>query len=322
MATIACISDTHESSPDYLSRSLFPGYIDSLEADRRDDVYRALTCVLSHCHDEVVRFLANAKQRPWDMLIHLGDVTGGWNECGIDHPSVLSLAEKALEKYKSVAHFVGICWGNHDTGYADTIGGLSVESIYACRRLSPLHWSHYREGILFLGVCSPLMSYYHGEHTNLISDLREEQLAFVAQTLASHKGMPWVLCTHDVDFSPFAKVLHPYTDTLIHVLYGDKHSPLGAKLEKVKGYLNPLSYLSFAGMCRRRGTLCPSVAPLWWHGGACITGEVLNGKLKLTINESVLSPELAAWVNDFRFSSFIKCALPYSRFKSPRMFRY
>src|SRR3989344_4553718 len=134
MKSVVCISDTHEMSRDHRSHALFPGYIDSLSAEERQEKYSMFVSTVSECHRQVLAFLKN--QRLWDVLFHFGDVTGGWNEQGLAAPELFEIARQTLVSYRSMTSQVCICWGNHDTGYGHTIGDLSLESVETCRMLS------------------------------------------------------------------------------------------------------------------------------------------------------------------------------------------
>src|SRR5436190_2956271 len=174
-ANVALISDTHLTSPAFESYSIFPSHLLALPRDRAELLYESFRVSFEGSHEQAL--FALREQGPYEALFHLGDLTNGWQEKGLAHPSVRLQALKALERYRKLFPKVHIAWGNHDTGYG--FGGLSHESLIACDDLSPLFWKEDIGGVIFIGVCSPLAA-YEGRDTRIISK-REAQRAFVTE---------------------------------------------------------------------------------------------------------------------------------------------
>jgi hypothetical protein len=272
---IGCLSDTHETALNWESRSLFPSYINSLDRHLRQPTYRRIRDLIHECHTGAINALT--RKGKLTALFHFGDLSGGWQELGLSHPKVRPVAAAALHAYQDLADSVGICWGNHDTGYADISGKLNLESVQACACLSPLFWKRPVGLLLFLGVCSPLLQELSRVDQSQLYALQQDQCDFVRDTLRQHQGQSWILCTHDPAVGQLAKVAGPHHGDLLAMICGDKHMPWAGKLIRAHGYVQR----GFAGLCHRRAILCPSTAPLWWQGCTYLEGLVEDGRLTL-----------------------------------------
>ncbi len=268
MKKLVVISDTHIASNNPESLSLFPAYMNS----HAGEYAKTFKCL------DVFNTSLNSwleKNKPIDILIHLGDLTTGWSEQGIHHREVEKLAVDAVNSYKNIAQSVNICWGNHDVGYGNTIGGICFESLERCNDISPLYWSFLSEDVLFIGICSSLVEYV-GQDKKILN-LKYKQIQFIQGILSNNKGRYWVLCSHEYDFDEdLIQVITPYRDFLKRHLYGDKHMVWAGHFFKIMAHIN----LKTLSKIRRKSILCPSVAPLWCRGGilleGCIKGENLS----------------------------------------------
>ena len=128
---IACISDTHLTSEDRNSKSLFPRQIDSLPEGEAEELYQQLRDAIEGGYEATLVWLKAHK--PWDMLIHFGDMTGGYQEKGLGDDRVFPLAVRCKKDMTTIARRVRVCLGNHDLGYkhAGSLegGGISEQSV-------------------------------------------------------------------------------------------------------------------------------------------------------------------------------------------------
>ncbi len=298
MKHILGISDTHLTSPEFGSKSLFPKFFDRLSLSEAERVYEQCRQIIEDVHDDTLDQLQAAGR--WDILIHFGDVTGGYRERGLHHSSVAVLAEKVLGRYRHMANEVGMCWGNHDTGYSDIEGGLSAQSVDVCHKLSPLFWHKELDELLFVGICTPLLASYTGEDSAIIRQYRREQEDFIAETLRTNAGRRWVFCTHDLEISGLERIIAPYTSDLVRCMYGDRHVPLAESLIWTLGIIQPFGISS---LCKRRSRLCPSVAPLGWRGGGALLGTWDGVEFALRRTQINVSPYLERDAKRLPFSS-------------------
>src|SRR3989339_1242090 len=100
MLRLALLSDTHLISPDAGSQSTFPRQIDALgpmEGRRMYDRIREETRrAFDACMNDIER---DSPHR----IIHLGDVTSGYGERGIAHPTAEALARDAARRCREIA---------------------------------------------------------------------------------------------------------------------------------------------------------------------------------------------------------------------------
>lgn len=285
MQKLIVISDTHITSSNPESLSLFPGYM----SVHPNEYIKTVKC-LDDCNTSLNYWLEQNK--PVDMLIHLGDLTSGWSEQGIHHQEVLRLAVDAVCSYKKVAHVVKICWGNHDTGYGNTVDGICFESLKRCNDISPLYWSHFSENILFIGICSSLIKYKG--HNEKILNLKQKQIQFIKDILNKNKEHFWILCSHEYFFDKdLIEIINQHKDVFQRHLYGDKHMIMAGHLLKITAYVSFQSIFQI----HRKSILCPSVAPLWCRGGMLLEGELKGEKISLTRK----SFNNISWADSFPF---------------------
>ncbi len=275
MKRVAYISDTHEVSPDIDSQSIFPGYIRLQRSGRRQDVYDLIRTTIRDCNDVV---LGSIRSSVPDLLVHLGDVMSGYKETGIAHPSVSGLAVDILEGYRRVSAETRICWGNHDVGYLGRSRTPDPESVLMCEELSPLFWSYDAEGVLVVGICSPLLE-KNSLHIPEASDRASDQEDFLSDVLRSNKGRRWILCSHQPVKGRITKIIEPHRSALDREMCGHRHIP---------------------------GTPCPSSAPISWRGGAWVDSVIYGDKAFFSNRECVYPFELSERVKEFPFSSLPK----------------
>ncbi len=297
MKHFVCTTDKHLTPPEMESRSLMPGLLARLpqaEAARRYEDERQ---TLLDVHDATMVGLR--LMRRWDLHLDFGDLTGGWQEQGLFHDSPYALAEHAMRASWEIADDVAVAFGNHDTGYSDVHGGLSIKSVRACSRFSPLWWKRELEDVLFVGVCTPLLVGKDDTVDERIVEMRREQKAFLAETLSQKGARPWVLCTHDLKVGSLAWVIEPYMSSLMRCIYGDRHAPIVDPIMRFSGYLGTDVYAH----CRRRSTLCPSVAPLGWRGGGALVGTIDGTRMTLERISVPMPAEVAARVEAFPYAT-------------------
>lgn len=312
MKRIFCISDTHLTSPDLNSKSLFPRAIDGLPIDQAERVYHAIR---TETHLAFLQAISWAKaQAPWDIAIHFGDVTGGYQEKGVHHPSVEPLASMCMHMLRQVSANVRVCIGNHETGYthpgAIPGSGMTRESLDACTELfGSLYWADQVENLLFIGVCSPLLT-YRGDDPGILAH-KHGQAAFIAEQLETHRGRPWVLCAHEPSSSEhLADIIEPYMDTLQAFLYGDKHAPWWGNMKRwvvSNGFITRLlpKRKRVKWQALQRGILCPSTAPLWWKGHQALEVHVDS----VSVSSYQILFEVSEATQQLPTSSFWRCVL-------------
>ena len=306
---IICLSDTHLTVPENDSRSLFPRQISAL-GNKGPEFYEAMRREISLAYKTSVAWIDSHK--PWDCLIHFGDVTGGYAERGVSHPSAKSLAQETVRELRQLAPNVRFCLGNHDTGYSHPGSlpgsGITMESLSACKQIfGDLCWSFEDDGILWLGVCSPIAE-YAGRQEEILA-LQKQQKTFLKDVLGSWTGK-WVLCAHN----PFVvksltQELKPHTKRLLRMVAGDYHNPSQWNLVK-KIITAPRRFLpdDSAGRtaleCLSKCTACPSTAPLWWHGYGLLL--IYSGRNKFYTE--VVQIEKLEESKSLPVSSLMRCA--------------
>jgi hypothetical protein len=220
-----------------------------------------------------------------DAIIHLGDVTGGWRDCGMQHSSVTDAARACIRELKSGGAPVYVCVGNHDAGFRNASDADFRESLDRCADVfGPLSWRHDAAGILFVGLCSPLLD-YPGKDPELLRR-KQEQKDFLREALEAHRDRPFVLCLH----RPFSvrhvlPELAPHMRRCRSILAGDLHRPrLGAAIRWFARLPAASLVIRDRAMIRalRKVSVCPSTAPLWWRGYGLLHVNVTNGKLRRT----------------------------------------
>ena len=276
---VCFISDTHLTSPEIASKSLFPKRLDKMDPEKASALYERMRMGIEHAYRVCLAWIK--EHGPWDLIVHLGDVTGGYGERGIAHPSVFPLAEEMMHDLSRVSPRVRVAWGNHETGYAGSLSqsGITRESVEACERIfGRPFWSETINGLTFVGIATPLACYKGSDA--FLCDLKEMQFQFLADTmLPLYDGMPWILCLHTPLDTPFAvsdpdiaRMVEGQLIGLERVVFGDLHNPLlGKMLCYLRSVIAPRHFpVRFA---LRSGALCPSTAPLWWKGYGLLTYE-------------------------------------------------
>lgn len=283
---IACLADTHLTVPEIESDSLFRLQLNAISRQEAETLYEKMRREVSLASSTAVRWLE--KQGPWDAVVHLGDVTGGYREQGCSHPSCRKIAREIDADLQRVAPRVHYCLGNHETGYSHrgslAGGGINVDSIEASRAIfGELFWSYQQQEILLVGLCSPIAEYRGSE--SAILRLQQDQRDFLRETLALHRG-PWLLFAHNpFTMKNFVKEIKGRTDQLLGMVCGDVHNPryqkilsLGAKI--VRTFLPDVSSWKVTLECLGKCIACPSVAPLWWKGYQLLTLSFEKGRME------------------------------------------
>lgn len=277
---ICCLADTHIPCPLMSSRSLFPGALKALPFEEAERRYRALVRSGEYAYEAAVQYTRH--NTPWDMVVHLGDVTSGYVPLGINHPSVIPLVERCKADLGRVAGggVVRFVLGNHDVGHRK--GPNEGAARLFKEMLGSLFWHEMHDGFLSVGCSTPLFG-YRGPSL-FLKEESEKQDRFFRQVLGDHRYVPWMLYLHDPrgirHIARYVSLQH--AEMLQVVVHGDWHNP------RWEGVLHELCMLRTTW--RRSGRafieqalwskarLCPSVAPLWWRGYGARTVEWDGGE--------------------------------------------
>jgi len=273
------------------SKSLFPRHLDSLPEEKRSALYEELRSGIELAYIRTMESLRNSG--PWDAIIHLGDITGGYGESGCaHHEEARKLTLRCRSDMQRIAPRVFACVGNHDLGYGH-IGSLEADvttaSVEFCEQtFGPLFWSFDAGGILCIGICSSFAD-YKGKDPTLLKRAHEQKV-FIADTLASTKD-PWILFSHSPWSAKFlAREITPHLTRLKQMISGDLHDPKKAWVIKSARRVLPIAQSNVLFHCLRNWTFCPSTAPLWWQGYQClglsvnafgVAEEVIHGVLPM-----------------------------------------
>lgn len=301
---IACIADTHLTVPEFESFSLFPRQLCKLEYGKAKEMYDAMRREISLAYETCLARLA--QNRPWDMIVHLGDITGGYQEQGCRQSSARQIIYKVSADLRSISPLTRFVIGDHDTGYSHPGSlhgsGISITSLDILRDLlGNLFWAVEDEKMLHIGVCSPLAEYSGPD--DIIIQQREDQLSFVGDTLSSWtKAAPrpeWVLYIHRPSASKcFAKEIGSHVKWLKKMVYGHFHDPKKAGLIQLAAKMAG----GFTGQCMSKGLHCPSTAPLWWPGYQFLAIEDSQ-----TMESRRIAINRPTDGNDLPMSSFWRC---------------
>jgi hypothetical protein len=303
---ICCIADTHLTVPEPESASLFPRQIAALSKEQGREMYTTMQGVIQSAFVYCMQWLRS--NPPWDLLVHLGDVTGGWQEQGCSHQSARKLAEDAKAALVDwvEARKIRFVLGNHDMGYSSPVSlhekGVNTDSVFACQEIfGDLFWREQGDGILHIGVCSPIAEYKGLDPQ--ITRIRDDQASFVGDVLAGSKE-PWALYTHS-PFAPrfFAKEIKGHTGRLVNMICGDFHDPRKGRVMKMAAKFVGFPFNSAVIQCLKKCAVCPSTAPLWWQGHGLLS--LSEHERKIVIKEILLEPLLLS--SKIPTSSFWRC---------------
>lgn len=290
---IACLSDTHCITKEVEGCSILPRQLDVIPRKKLKRLYIEIEKEIKRAFDTSIVWLE--QNGPWDLLIHLGDITGGYLEEGCYHPSVQKVAKKTYQDLQSLTPKILWCLGNHDTGYSYPGSlpgsGIHLASILACQKIfGDLFWVYEKKGVLFIGLCSPI-AYYNGLDPAILR-FKKEQETFLGDTLSGFRG-PWMLFAHH-PLTPknFVRQIEGHTKRLLGMVCGDIHEPwrrnLLKRIARIPGLILLASHQKRTVLeCLKKYIPCPSTAPLWWRGYGLLTLS-LDGRKKVNPREIIL----------------------------------
>lgn len=283
---IACVADTHLTVSESESESLFPKQLAKMTPIARRVLYTIMRQEIERAFRTTLEWLQT--HGPWDLIVHLGDITGGYGEQGCHHPSARALLIHCRDELQTCAPEVRWCIGNHDTGYGGyklglSSGGLTPESVATCEEeLGSLWWSREVEGVMLLGLASPLATY--GGPYPSVELSRRLQREFVWETLRTWKGL-FVIFAHTARTAQaLAYELGPHVARCLAFIYGDFHDPRKALLARgVAPILGVFGNhdLSVLGRYLVRSSCVPSTAPLWWRGYGLLELTIESGQVAI-----------------------------------------
>ena len=291
---IGCISDTHRTVAEIESNSLFSRQLARFNPDSAKAVYRKIAIDIDRAYYSALRWIGS--NVPWDLLIHLGDVTGGHRGKGFSNPSVQQLAKTVVNDLKSFSGEALFVLGEHELRqyrHPNSFTGREINpnDIGACKQVfGELFWAREKQGVLLIGLCSPIAE-YQGLNSEILR-IQTDQRTFLGDILSGHKD-PWILFTHTL-YTPtfFVKEITGHTKNLKTIVCGDVHDPRKGKILKRMNQI--LGSFMFKAKnqtlteCLKKSIFCPSTAPLWWQGYGLLT--LKYGKQKtLKANEIALN---------------------------------
>src|SRR3989344_6070422 len=94
------------------SESFIPGHFERLPETKRQFVYDGARQELWKAFRRVLTSIEDEKP---DVTIGLGDITGGWQECGYTNDLIIDLAENACASIRRMGETY-FCVGNHEMG--------------------------------------------------------------------------------------------------------------------------------------------------------------------------------------------------------------
>ncbi len=300
---IACVSDTHLTVPELDSKSLFPRQMARLARPEAEKLYWRMRAEIILAYSTCLQWLMRQRKNDCDLVVHLGDITGGYQEQGCINPAVQVLISQVKRDLGEVSPLARFVIGDHDTGYTHRGslpgGGINEESLdFLKATLGQLFWAEEFDGTLHLGVCSPIAQ-YSGSNPR-IAKLRDEQAEFVGDALQRHRG-EWMLYIHRPAAVRFLdKEMKDHLGRLRKMVYGHYHDPAKGRL------VNAIHLLSLAGdsivwKCLEKAVLCPSTAPLWWRGyGLLVLNENGSKNQEIVLSRPPESQDIPA-------SSFWRC---------------
>jgi hypothetical protein len=311
---IAGIADTHILSPHMESGSLFPHQLARMQPTQAETFYQHVREINERAFQSVQSEMR--QHAPFDLLVHFGDMTGGWRERGLNHPSVTKIARDMMRELRTLSSNMRVCAGNHETGYSHPGSlpgsGISEEAILVCEDVfGELWWYGKINGLVHLGVCSSLAS-YTGNIPQLTKRARQQQ-TFVSDILTSNRHYGFVLYAHDPGTPKLlARQLREHTHRLRKFVFGDKHAPWAESMLTMPARWAGLKFLpsrTRIGTHQRflaKGALCPSTAPLWCKGhGYIILQQQENSAISVVRHRTPLTPG----TNELPLTSVIRGAL-------------
>lgn len=276
---IACLADTHCTVPEIESNSLFPRQIAALPKEKAEDLYNKMREEIQLAYSTCLDWLR--RNSSWDLLVHLGDITGGYKEQGCHYPSAREIVSRVEKDLRDLAPKFRVVLGDHDLGYSHKGSlpgsGINAESIAFCREtFGEFFWTEENDGVLSIGICSPIAEYSGSDAK--IAQLKREQAEFVGDMLLSHEGA-WMLYTHrPLAVNYLAKQIEGRRKQLLKMVWGHNHDPRKATL--LRAILLGTTTNKVVRECLKKSVCCPSTAPLWWHGYGLLTLEQKQEKIR------------------------------------------
>lgn len=283
---VTCVSDTHLTVYGMESESLFPKALAKMAKTDASELYERMRNSLYFAWESV---RTEVHESSPDVIVHVGDVTGGWRESGMITSDVRHLAHQVVVGMSRITPRAFVCIGNHDIGYShpgSLGGGMTEDSIFFAEQIfRDLWWKFERDGVLHLGVASPIAEYV-GKEESIARRVRTQR-QFVGDALSAHDG-PWVLYTH----SPWAvghlsREIEVQVDNLQQVVAGDLHNPSrGTMLRALaKGYVPMAKHTRRHAVVQAlsKTVVCPSTAPLWWPGHGFMNLDIVGDSVRVAV---------------------------------------
>jgi predicted phosphodiesterase len=278
--TIACISDTHLLVPDTRSAALFPKRLKSLTLQEQHAMYAQVSQEIERAYLACVEQIKQSKP---DIIIHLGDITSGWEKGGMGDPSVRALVQRCADDLKALHKPLYCILGNHDIGKVGKEPANIAEATDIYEQVfGPLFWQFETQGLLSLGMCSPL-AYYHGKDPSILKR-KKDQETFLVDTLAAYPEKKWVLYVHDpMALRHVIKQIGPHLRRCRKVIVGHFHRPSTGRLIRYASRVPVTKAMLSSRMYRRalsKVVVAPSTAPLWYKGYGWLQLEVRGNTMK------------------------------------------
>ncbi len=310
---IAVVADTQLLSHFRTSRAMFPRKMQMLGERTAAVVYRQIVMAIEAATNVVIEWLQATG--PWDLIVHVGDVTSGWKERGIVHHSVIEIAERLMQQFRLLTPRLVVVPGDHDVGYGTLGGGINVEALTACKKIfGPLCRVEVLEeqNLLLIAVCSSLAQ-YQGNNTEILN-IKHAQEELITRTLRAYPKFGWFLCAYHPDTPRWlAPVILPHLSRLRCFTFSHLHMPGAGALERSKAILNPARLWSpeaqVLGVAHQRSIFCPSVAPVWSAGHRLLTLTIPDHKQGQDwILPNHISLEPTSWTRGLPITNPLWCA--------------
>ncbi len=304
-----CLSDSHLASV-LEAGDLFPRRMKNFGPVRGPQVYAMFKRELLRSFVAVTESIRASAP---ETIVHLGDLSGGSQECGIAHPLVDQTARHASRILDGLPGTTFISPGNHDTGYGhgEVSGHFDAESLLACRDIyGPLWWRFEEASVLYVGFCTPLAEARCDSQE--VIRMQHDQEQFLGDTLLA-RPEGWVLMTHNIfGTRTMAKQLQGHTKRMRMVVCGDLHQPSWGNRLSALGTM--LQFLNIGALgrkaeqvmfeCMSKLVICPASAPLGVRGYSYLK---ISGTDKL--RAEVVPVERPAGYEELPVSSFLRAAL-------------